>query len=95
MCYTTLACVTDYDCWHESYESVTIDMIIANLNKNVETAKGILRLVVARLPQERKCGCGHALQMAIVTPPHIIPETVKKELSLLLGKYVPPTQETT
>jgi 5'-methylthioadenosine phosphorylase len=93
MCYTTLACVTDYDCWHDSYESVTVDMIIANLNQNVEKAKTILRLVAARLPQERKCACGHALQAAIVTPPHIIPETVKKELSLLLGKYVPPIQE--
>ena len=90
MCYSTLACVTDYDCWHDSYESVTVDMIIANLQKNVETARRILRLLAARLPAGRQCGCGHALRTAIVTPSHIIPETVKKELSLLLGKYVPP-----
>jgi len=93
MCYATLACVTDYDCWHESYESVTVDMIIANLQKNVETARRILRLLAARLPEGRQCGCGRALQSAIVTPAHIIPDTVKKELSLLLGKYVPPAQE--
>ncbi|MEK7847570.1 MAG: S-methyl-5'-thioadenosine phosphorylase, partial [Chloroflexota bacterium] len=91
ICYATLACVTDYDCWHESYESVTVDMIIANLNQNVEAAKGILRLVAARLPQRRRCGCGHALKTAIVTAPHVIPEKVKTEMSLLLGKYVPPS----
>jgi 5'-methylthioadenosine phosphorylase len=94
MCYSTLACVTDYDCWHESYESVTVNMIIANLQKNVETARRILRLLVPRLPEGRQCGCGHSLRTSVVTPPHIIPETVKKELSLLLGKYVPPAKET-
>lgn len=88
ICYSTLACVTDYDCWHPSHESVTIDMIIQNLLKNVENAKKILREVLESLPEERSCGCGDTLKYAIVTDKKLIPEKVKKDLSIIIGKYI-------
>lgn len=88
ICYTTLACVTDYDCWYESHESVTVEMIIANLAKNVENSKNIIRKVASTLPAERDCGCGSALQNAIITAPDLIPEKVKRDYSLLIGKYI-------
>lgn len=88
MCYATLACVTDYDCWHESEESVTIEMVLSNLLRNVATAKRILRTVVANIPEKRECPCATALQNAIITAPERIPAQVKKDLALLIGKYV-------
>ena len=88
ICYATLACATDYDCWREGHESVTIEMVIANLTQNVATAKQILRKVIPNLPARRECGCAHALQNAIITRPDLIPPQVKKDLALLMGKYV-------
>lgn len=88
MCYSTLACVTDYDCWHEAEESVTIEMVISNLLRNVATAKRILRTVVASIPERRECPCPTALQNAIITAPDRIPDQVRKDLSLLIGKYM-------
>jgi len=88
MCYATLACVTDYDCWHESEESVTIEMVFSNLLRNVATAKRILKRVVANIPEKRECSCATALQNAIITAPDRIPAQVKKELALLIGKYL-------
>ena len=88
ICYATLAFATDYDCWHEAEESVTIEMALANLAKNVGTAKRILRIASARLSQERSCSCAQALQNAIITAPEKIPEEMKRDLKLLIGKYV-------
>jgi len=88
MCYATLACVTDYDCWHESEESVTIEMVLSNLLRNVATAKRILKRVVANIPEKRECSCVTALQNAIITAPDRIPTQVKKDLALLIGKYI-------
>ncbi len=88
ICYATLACVTDYDCWHESHESVTIEMVIANLQRGVETAKRILKMAVTQIPEHRECQCPTALKDAIITAPQHIPAQLKKELALLIGKYV-------
>lgn len=88
ICYATLAAVTDYDCWHPSHETVTVDMIVQNLLKNVENAKKIIRQVIRSLPKERKCGCAHALKYAIITDRKLIPPKIKKDLKLLIGKYV-------
>jgi len=88
ICYATLACVTDYDCWHESCDSVTIEMVIANLLKGVEMAKKILKMVVTQIPKKRECPCATALKDAIITSPEHIPAHIKKELALLIGKYV-------
>ncbi|MEW5758206.1 MAG: S-methyl-5'-thioadenosine phosphorylase [Candidatus Omnitrophota bacterium] len=88
ICYVTLACVTDYDCWHPKHDTVTIDMIISNLNKNVENAKNIITNIVPVLAKERNCLCSSALKYAIVTPKSAITSAVKKRLKPIIGKYI-------
>ena len=88
ICYATLACVTDYDCWHQTEESVTVEMIVANLQRNVTTAKNIIRIAAGRIPQQRECSCAQALKDVIITDPKKIPPRVKRDLGLLIGKYV-------
>jgi 5'-methylthioadenosine phosphorylase len=88
ICYATLACVTDYDCWHETEESVTIEMALVNLEKNAATAKGIVRAAAARISQNRECDCAQALKNAIITAPEKIPRQMKRDLRLLIGKYI-------
>ncbi|MDZ4246857.1 MAG: S-methyl-5'-thioadenosine phosphorylase [Dehalococcoidia bacterium] len=89
ICYASLALVTDYDCWHESLESVTIAMVLETMNKNVANAKNIIKLAAGRISAGRKCGCGETLKTSIVTAPERIPSSVKKDLAPLLGKYLP------
>jgi 5'-methylthioadenosine phosphorylase len=88
ICYATVACVTDYDCWHGEHESVTIDMVISNLTRNADIAKRIITQAVIDIPLERKCGCATALENAIITAPERIPRRMKEDLALLIGKYV-------
>ena len=88
ICYATLAIVTDYDCWHPSYESVTTEMILTNLRKGIDTVKKILKLLLSSIPQKRDCACASALQYAIATEAKYIPEKKRKELGLLIGKYL-------
>lgn len=88
ICYATLAAVTDYDCWHPQYETITIDMVITNLQKNIENAKKILSTVIKRLPSARNCACKDALRQAIVTDRKLIPADVKRDLDVIIGKYV-------
>ena len=88
ICYATIACSTDYDCWHPSHETVTSQMIIENLGKNVERSKRIVRRAVASLAAGRSCSCHTALSNAIVTSPEQIPANVKKELAPLIGRYI-------
>jgi len=90
ICYATLACVTDYDCWHldESCETVTVEMIIQNLLKNVETSKNILKHVLPKLGKDRRCECASALKNAIITDPKVIGPAAKKRLKLIIGKYI-------
>ncbi len=88
ICYATLAAVTDYDCWHPQHESVTIDMIIQNLNKNVENAKGILSAAIKNIKPQRNCACKDALKYAIITDRKVIPNKIKKDLDVIIGKYI-------
>jgi 5'-methylthioadenosine phosphorylase len=88
ICYITIAMVTDYDCWHEQHEDVTVDEIIRYLNKNAENACRLVSHVVNRIPAERTCKCGSALKHAIITDSAAIPTTVKDRLGLLIGKYI-------
>ncbi len=88
MCYATLACSTDYDCWHPEHDAVTADMIIGNLAENAEHAKSIVSAVVSRIPETAGCRCQSALEGAIVTAPELIPPRVRDELAPLIGKYV-------
>jgi 5'-methylthioadenosine phosphorylase len=88
ICYTTIALVTDYDCWHPDHDSVTVDMIIATLLQNAKTAQQLIAEAVANVPRERTCGCATALASAIITRPEMIPADVKRELAPLIGKYL-------
>lgn len=90
ICFATLACVTDYDCWHtsEGHESVTVELIIQNLTKNIANAKEIIRLALKNMKEERNCPCGLALKDAIITNPKVIPPEVKAKLKLIIGKYI-------
>src|SRR5262244_4473484 len=80
ICYTTIALVTDYDCWHPDHDSVTVEMIIANLTQNAKTAQAIVAGAVERLPIERTCECARALATAIITRPDAIPAATKAKL---------------
>lgn len=86
--YATLAMVTDYDCWKVDEEHVTIEMIIANLNKNAEMAKAIVKDAVSRIPREAKWYCHRALKNAIMTDRKLWPAKTAKELKPLLQKYL-------
>ena len=88
MCYATMAWVTDYDCWRQGGEPVTVDMVVQNLFKNVAASKDLLRVVVPRLADPGDCPCGSALKDAIITPKEGVPEDVKHKLAPLVGRYL-------
>jgi 5'-methylthioadenosine phosphorylase len=88
ICYTTIALVTDYDCWHPDHDHVTVDMIVANLVQNAKMAQRIIAGAVEQLPFERTCECATALRYALITRPDAIPERVKNELAPIIGKYL-------
>jgi 5'-methylthioadenosine phosphorylase len=88
ICYSTLALVTDYDCWYEGHDEVTVDMVIANLTQNAKMAQQVIASAVAALPYERNCECAGALATAIITRPDAIPEAVKRDLAPIIGRYV-------
>ena len=88
ICYATVACVTDYDCWRDSEEDVTAEMVVANLMKNVSTSREILTRVAPRIPVERSCQCATALKDAIITAPERIPGDVKQRMHPIVGKYL-------
>ena len=88
ICYATIALVTDFDCWHPDHDSVTVDMIVANLVANARTAQQVIAESVARLPFERTCECANALKHAIITRPEAVPDRVKNDLAPIIGKYV-------
>ncbi len=88
ICYSVIACVTDYDSWHESTEPVNVEVILDILHRNVATAKKIITLAVSRIPETRDCPCASALKIALVTAPELIPDKQKEKLDLLIGKYL-------
>jgi 5'-methylthioadenosine phosphorylase len=88
ICYTTIALVTDYDCWHPEHDQVTVEMVINNLLQNARTAQEVIAEAVSRLPFERTCECASALEHAIITRPEAVPAGVKQELAPLVGKYI-------
>jgi 5'-methylthioadenosine phosphorylase len=89
--YAAIACVTDYDVWHESAEAVTVEMVVANLRRNVANAQRIVRQVTPRLATEGEpadCGCSSALATAIMTDRSLITAPLREKYSLLLGKHL-------
>ena len=87
MCYATIACVTDYDCWHEEEDSVTVENVVANLNRNASTSREVLQTIIPRIPTERTCSCSVALEHAVITSKDAISTEQREKLSPILGKY--------
>jgi len=87
ICYATLAMVTDYDCWREAEEAVTVDAVVANLQSNTRTAQQVIRFAVQEMNPESDCACHHSLAHAVMTAPHAMKPAMRKKLSLLIGKY--------
>ncbi len=88
LCYATMALVTDYDCWHESHEAVSVEQVLGYLRANAAMAQKTLRLAIPRVAaRARDCACPTALQYALITDRKAIPEQVRKDLNPLIGKY--------
>ena len=87
ICYVTVAMVTDYDCWHEDHDAVTVQDIIANLMKNAENACNVVAGAVAAMPAGRACKCGSALSHAILTDRGVVPAATRRKLGILIDKY--------
>lgn len=88
ICYATMAWVTDYDCWRQGGETVTVEMIIGNLLKNVAASKDLLRNLIPRLNGPRECPCATALKDSIITPQDRVPAELKRKLAPITGRYL-------
>ncbi len=88
MCYVTLAFVTDYDVWRAAEEDVSVELVIQNLSRNVRVAHAVVRRMARSLADERRCGCGSALENAIITSRDSIPPETRRKLGLLVDKYL-------
>jgi 5'-methylthioadenosine phosphorylase len=88
ICYGVIALSTDYDCWHESHEDVSVEAIIAIIKANVATAKLIIRSAVRRVAGKRSCACGEALKYALISDTSVIPVETRENLDLIIGKYL-------
>lgn len=88
-CFVPLSFVTDYDCWHEEEEAVTVDMVIEYLNKNVKNARKLIGVLVGTIDKERsKCNCANSMQNAIITNLDLVDEKTFKKLGPIIGKYI-------
>jgi 5'-methylthioadenosine phosphorylase len=92
LCYATLALVTDYDVWHDTHESVSVEAVVQNLQRNVATAKEVIQRVVPMLSAARTCDCPTLLSKAVITNPKAFPPATRRRLDLLIGKYFPPSR---
>jgi 5'-methylthioadenosine phosphorylase len=90
LCYATLALVTDYDCWHDESEDVSVTGVLENLRANAALAAAALRDAVLALPPARaRCGCADALRHAIITPLAAISAEARARAGILLDRYLP------
>jgi 5'-methylthioadenosine phosphorylase len=87
ICYSTIALATDYDCWHESEEDVSVEAVVALIKQNVALAKRIVKGAVERIPAARGCHCVEASKHAVMTAPEAIPAEARARLGVILGKY--------
>jgi 5'-methylthioadenosine phosphorylase len=88
ICYVTIALVTDYDCWHETHDSVSVEMIVNNLRQNSRNAQALILKTVEELDEQRNCSCGNALQYALITDKNVIPSITKQILNPIISKYI-------
>ena len=93
ICYATMAFVTDYDCWHDTEETVSVELVLNNLQTNAATAKEIIQGLVPRMPAVRTCSCASALKNAIITSPEYISEGTRNRLSIITDKYLKTASE--
>ena len=89
LCYSTVSLATDYDCWHETEEAVTVEAILTTLRQNVTLAKRLLRAVLPAVAAVKACNCQRALQDAIITAPNQMPASLRRKLALLMERVVP------
>ena len=89
LCYATMALATDYDCWHETEEAVTVEAILTTLRQNVVLAKRLLRAAMPAVADVKSCNCQRALQDAIITAPDRMPASLRRKLALLMDRVVP------
>jgi 5'-methylthioadenosine phosphorylase len=88
ICYASIACITDFDSWHESNEAVSVGAILTTMRRNIDLAKKTIKLAAGRIPPKRQCPCADALGPAFVTDLALAPEEEKKRLGILIEKYV-------
>lgn len=88
MCYSVMAHVTDYDVWHMSEESVSVDMVIRTLNENTRVAQDAIKRLVVQLSDQENCTCNDALKDALITQPGHISSETRQKLDLLVGRYL-------
>jgi 5'-methylthioadenosine phosphorylase len=88
ICYGMMAIVTDYDCWNEVSETVSVEMVVSNLRKSLVVAKKALRHAITNLPSDKTCVCSHALENAIITDPKLITDKIKADLGIIISKYI-------
>ena len=88
ICYGVIALATDYDCWHNSHDDVSVDAILEIIRQNVTCAKTIIKIAVGNVASERKCACASAMQYAIITDKTAIPQKTLNNLEIIVGKYV-------
>jgi 5'-methylthioadenosine phosphorylase len=88
ICYATVALATDYDCWHDSHDDVSVDAILEIIRQNVATARSIIKHAVPELCRPPACACGEALNHAILTDRALIPEQTRRDLELLIGRHL-------
>jgi 5'-methylthioadenosine phosphorylase len=86
ICYGTVALATDYDCWHQEHDDVSVEAVIAIIQQNVATARNIIRKAVNRLSGARTCTCGEALKYAIMTRKDLIPKATADRLDVIMGQ---------
>ncbi len=88
ICYGTVALATDYDCWHDGHEDVTVEAVLAIIKQNVDMARNIIKQAVSKLSSVPRCECGESLKFAIMTDHSLIPEQTRKDLDPIIGKYL-------
>ncbi len=88
ICYTTIALATDYDCWYEGHDEVTVEAVIATIKQNVEMARKIILNAVGSMDKKKTCGCADAMKNAIMTDKATVPEKTRKDLDLIIGEYL-------
>lgn len=91
LCFATIALATDYDCWHESEEEVSVEAVLAVMQQNIATSRQILSQLIASYAPGPGCGCASAMAYAILTPKDRIPAQIRTDLEPIIGKYLEPS----